>query len=143
MPYATTTDVEDALGRSLTDEEEAKVTSWLIDAGYLIDGYKGSTDGLDSAGVALAAAVTARYRQVSVNMAIRALSSNIPVGASSGSEIAGPFQQQVTYMAPAAGGGVWLSASDKLMLRRVGGGSFTSVQLGSERRQTGESSDVW
>jgi hypothetical protein len=125
MAYADVTDVESDLDRSLTDAETAKVEGWLQDAGYLIDAYTGFT-GDDPPAV---------FTRVSVNMTTRALDAlGIVAGAASEQEQTGPFGRTVTFTSNASSGGVWLSATDKMMLTgsRVNNG-MVSVQLGSER----------
>lgn len=126
MAYATTDDVEPALGRSLTSAETDQATGWLVDAALIIDGegyvYTGDT-------------VPEAFKRASVNMVVRAVrAAGIMPGAQSQQEMAGPFARNITYTPTAASGGVWLTATDRLMLRpyRTGGG-LTSVQLGTER----------
>jgi hypothetical protein len=125
VAYATTTDVEDALGRSLTETEEAQVTGWLDDAGYLIDGWTRTASTTDT---------EARYLRVSVRMVVRALGAAAQAGVESGTEQVGPFARSLRYTADASSGDVWLSAGDKLILgdARLGSG-MTSVQLGTDR----------
>lgn len=126
MAYATTDDVEPALGRSLTDAETDQADGWLEDAALIIDG-EGYTYTGDTAPDA--------FLRVSVNMVVRAVKAAAAVtpGAQSQQEQAGPFGRTVTYTASASTGGVWLSATDRAMLRPYSsGGGMVSVAVGSE-----------
>lgn len=122
MAYATVDDVEAAFPRSLTDAETVEVEGWLTDAGYLIDGYIRWDVDAD------------RLLRVSVNMVIRALNAPVTAGVDSATDQAGPFATTTHYVADATSGGVWLSSTDKIMLRGAQSG-FMSLQLGSERYQ--------
>lgn len=126
MAYATVDDVAAATGATYTDTQVAQLTSWLTDAGLLIDGYL-CVSAPDPAPEA--------YKQVSINMAVRALAatdSGVTPGATAQLNVAGPFTQQTQFSAQSTTGGVWLSASDKLMLRPYRQ-VVTSIPLGSER----------
>lgn len=125
MAYATTDDVEPALGRPLTATETDQAEGWLEDAALIIDadyGYTGDT-------------VPAAFERVSVNMTVRAVqSAMLTAGTASQQEQDGPFGRTVTFTPSASAGGVWLSATDRLMLRPyLTGGGMVSVALGTER----------
>lgn len=132
MAYATTSDVADRLGRPLTAAELPRVQVLLEDAAALIDAH---TDG---ALVDLDPLPSAPGR-VSALMVARVLATaDIPAGLES--QTVGPFG--VRFGAGYTSGGVWLSATDKTMLRSWRA-SAVSVQLESERPATGTPKDYW
>lgn len=125
MALATQPDVEARLGRSLTDEEEARLPSLLDDASSVVIGYC-RTDFEPAPYPTAVVGVVAK-------MVVRAIGRPVGTGAEFiEQQNAGPFG--VRFSAASASGDVWLTASDKIALRphRVGGG-MTSVQLVGER----------
>lgn len=127
MPYATVSDVETRLGRTLTAGEASRAGALLDDAALLIDSYIGeqTVEPYPPAVVA-----------VSANMTVRALSAGpAAVGMESGTEQTGPFARTVRYVPGAGDGGVWLSSQDKVMLRPLRG-STRSIPVTSERGYT-------
>jgi hypothetical protein len=132
MAYATTSDVTSRLGRALTTSETTQVEEWLTDAGLLIDGYT-------RAPVVAPDTVPDAYLVVSALMAIRALGAvELIPGTESSTNQVGPFASTLRFGGGGTSGGVWLSGTDKIMLRpyRVG---MASLQLVSERYDVTES----
>lgn len=126
MALATQEDVEARLGRDLDASEELRAPSLLDDASALVIGYC-RQDFEPAPYPTSVAGVVAR-------MVARALSQgSITPGLESATENAGPFSRGFKY-GGGSSGDVWLSATDKTMLRgyRLGGG-LTSVQLVGER----------
>lgn len=123
MAFATQTDVEAALGRSLTSTEAVSVDTLLDEATDLIIGYLGCTPD----------PVPDAVKRVTARMVARVFSqSQISVGASQVQETAGPFSRSTSYPAGTSNGAPWISAADKVALRpyRCGGG-FRAVPLES------------
>lgn len=123
MAYATTTEVQARMARTMNASEEAVCSTLLADAAVLIDSYNpNATDEV--------------RKVVSCRMVIRALgdgSSGVPIGASQGSVSALGYSQSWT-MGSGSTGELYLSKTDKQML---GGGSkigsYSPVQeLGSQ-----------
>lgn len=126
MALATQADVEARLGRALSGSEASKATSLLDDASALVVGYCRQ----DFEPAPYPTAVVG----VVARIVVRTLSQgDIAPGVESTTEAAGPFSRGFKY-AGGSSGEVWLSATDKLMLRtfRLGGG-LTSVQLVGDR----------
>lgn len=123
MTLATQQDVEDRLGRELTDAEEAGIDARLADASAVVIGYTGQDFEPSPCPDAVVGVVA--------KMVARSLTASESVGFVT-QQTAGPFN--VSYNASAATGDVWLTAADKLALRpyRRGGG-MTSVQMVGER----------
>lgn len=118
MILATQTDVETRLGRDLTDDETDRLPGLLEEASAIVEGYVGVTYTEDDEIPSSVAVVVSK-------IVARCLAT--PTQEGPASLQAGPFQ--VTYRDNT---NLWLSKSDKLMLRNIGGG-FTSVRLKSER----------
>lgn len=130
MAYATVQDVADRLGRPLTPDEEARVHVLLGDAAALIDAHTGGLLGDPVPDAAL---------RVNAQMVARVLAAgDVPVGAES--QTVGPFA--VRFGAGYTAGGVWLSSTDKQMLRPWRA-STVSVLLESERPTSGVPEDIW
>lgn len=119
MILATEADVAARLGRDLTDDESDRLPGLLEEASAIIEGYLGVTYTGDDDVPAVVAVVVSK-------IVARAFTTTVAEGVQSLQ--AGPFQ--VGYRDNT---NLWLSKSDKLMLRNIGGG-FTSVRLKSERR---------
>ena len=124
MALATVAGVEAALGRSLTATETDRVDSLLTKASAVVIGFTGQD--FEPAPYPDAVVV------VTAEMVARSLATSDTGGALPEQQNAGPFG--VRYGSSVAGGGVWLTAADKLALRphRLGGG-LTSVQLVGEQ----------
>lgn len=120
------TDVESALGRELTEAEEARVASLLAEASALIVGHLGN-DPSDPG------PIPDPVTLVAARMVARVLGQNAAVGVEGTTEQAGPFSQTVRLGSGTTTGAPWLTAVDKVTLRpyRTGGG-FRSVPLESE-----------
>lgn len=106
MTYATVTDVEARMTRSLSAEEKAVCATLLDDAAVLIDSYGSSAD--DNA-----------KKLVSCRMVIRALgdgSSDVPYGATQGSMSALGYSQSWTIGAGGGVGEVYISKTEKRIL---------------------------
>ena len=111
MAYATVSDVQARLTRTLSETEQSICTALLEDAAIIIDQYRQS------------ASADAK-RVVSCRMAIRAIgdgSSDIPVGATQSTMSALGYSQSWTIGAGGASGEVYLSKTDKGIL---GGGNL-------------------
>lgn len=119
MAFAADTDVEAALGRSLTTAEDASVDTLLNEATDLLIGYLGcDPDPVPDAVERVCARMVAR-------VFAQASSAGAPViGASQVQQTAGPFSKSTSFSAGTATGAPWLSAADKVALRphRCGGG---------------------
>lgn len=108
--YATVTDVENRMVRTLSEREQTVVTNLLDDAAILIDSYKASAP--DDA-----------KKIVSCRMVIRAVgdgSTEIPAGATQGTISALGYSQTWTMGTNASVGQLYLDKTDKALL---GGGS--------------------
>lgn len=126
MALATQEDVEARLARDLTEAEAARLPSLLDDASALVAGYLGRTY-TPELYPAPVAGVVAR-------MVARLLAQgDVTPGLESATETSGPFSRGFKY-GGGSSGDVWLSATDKTMLRpyRLGGG-LSSVQLVGDR----------
>ena len=113
MAYATVSDVQARLTRTLTTEEQAVCGTLLDDAAVLIDSYR-TESGEDV------------KNMVSCRMVIRALgddtNSGFPVGATQGS-MAGLGYSQSWTLSGGSAGELYLSKAEKQMLgigRRIG-----------------------
>lgn len=108
--YATVTDVENRMVRTLSEREQTVVTNLLDDAAVLIDAFNVDASS-DSKKI------------VSCRMVIRAIgdgSSDIPAGATQGTISALGYSQTWTLGTNASVGQLYLDRTDKAML---GGGS--------------------
>ena len=120
MAYATITDVQNRMTRTLSAEEQTVCQNLLDDVAVLIDAYNGSAD--DSV-----------KKTVSCRAVIRALGdgvdTGIPVGASQGSMSALGYSQSWTIGASGSVGEIYLSKTDRKLLG-VGNsiGSYSPVQ---------------
>lgn len=124
-PFAISNDVEDRLGRELTDSEGSRIGPLLEDAAATTFGYLG--DCWDETST-----VPGPIIGVIAKMVARSLARGSGPEAFVTGQTTGPFGAQ--YSPSASGGDVWVTAADKLALRpyRCGGG-MTSVQLVGER----------
>lgn len=122
MALADLIDVENHLGRDLTDAEHDRAAVLLVRAEAVVMGFLGCVTEPDPVPAGLTSTVAA--------ITARAFASGAPVGAQSVSVDDG----SVSYYPDAASGGIWLTKVDKMALRpfRCGGG-LTSVRLVGER----------
>lgn len=113
MAYATVSDVQARIARTMDSDEQAICTALLDDAAVLIDAYRSSA-GDDAKKV------------VSCRVVIRALGvdADIPMGATQGSMSGLGYSQSWTIGTGGAVGELYLSKTDKQIL---GGGN----QIGS------------
>lgn len=109
MAYATVTDVQARMTRTMDTAEQAVCTTILDDAGVLIDAYK-------------SAASADAKKVVSCRMVIRALGidNDIPMGATQGSMSGLGYSQSWTIGTGGSVGELYLSKTDKQLL---GGGN--------------------
>lgn len=111
MAYATITDVQDRMVRTLSAEEYKVASTLLDDAAIMIDAYKSNAPA-DIKGV------------VSCRMVVRALGdgndAGVPMGATQGSVSALGYAQSWTIGSGGSFGDLYISKADKAML---GGGN--------------------
>lgn len=120
MAYATVTDVQARMTRTLSEAEESVCEALLDDAGVIIDTYKPN-------------ALTEQKATVSCRMVIRALGDGsiggVPTGATQGSMSGLGYSQSWTISSGGSVGELYLSKTDKMLL---GGGncigSYSPVQ---------------
>ena len=119
MAYATISDVQRRMARSLTEAEQTVCTALLDDAAVLIDAAKES------------AAADAKL-VVSCRMVMRALGdgqSDIPMGATQGSMSGLGYAQSWTMGAGGGTGELYLSKTDRQLLGMGNSvGSYSPVQ---------------
>lgn len=118
MAYATYEDVEARLGRTLSADEQAVVSTLLDDAGVIIDTFNAN------------ASADAK-KIVSCRMVIRAIGTEdgIPMGATQGSMSAMGYSQSWTIGTGGSVGELYLSKLDKELLgygNQIG--SYSPVQ---------------
>ncbi len=118
MAYATYEDVEARLGRTLSADEQAVVSTLLDDAGVIIDTFN-------------AGASADAKKIVSCRMVIRAIGTEdgIPLGATQGSMSAMGYSQSWTIGTGGSVGELYLSKLDKELLgygNQIG--SYSPVQ---------------
>lgn len=105
MSYATYEDVQNRIGRELSDSEQSLCTTLLDDAGTIIDSY--NMDASDE-----------NKKIVSCRMVIRIISagpSDVPIGATQGS-MGGLGYTQSWTISNGASGEMYLSRLDKKLL---------------------------
>ncbi len=111
MAYATITDVQDRMVRTLSADEYKVASTLLDDAAIMIDAYKSNAPA-DIKGV------------VSCRMVVRALGdgndAGVPLGATQGSVSALGYSQSWTIGSGGSFGDLYISKADKAML---GGGN--------------------
>lgn len=111
MAYATLSDVQSRMTRTLSQTEQAVVTTLLDDAAVIIDAYKES------------AAANAK-KIVSCRMVARAIGSgdsDIPMGATQGSMSAMGYSQSWSMATGSTVGELYISSAEKKIL---GGGNL-------------------
>ena len=120
MAYATTSDVQARMLRTMSESETTLCSTLLDDAAALIDSYDTSaTDDVK--------------KIVSCRMVVRALgdgqTSGVPVGATQGSMSALGYSQSWTMGSGGATGDLYLSKSDRQLLGVLGKiGSYSPVE---------------
>lgn len=120
MAYATTSDVQARMLRTMSGDETAMCVVLLDDAAVLIDSYGTTAD--DDA-----------KKVVSCRMVVRALgdgqATGIPIGATQGSMSALGYQQSWTMGSGGATGDLYLSKADRQLLGIRGKiGSYSPVE---------------
>ena len=109
MTYATTSDIQSRMTRTLSDVEIAVCNSLLDDAAIIIDTFNAS------------ASADAK-KLVSCNMVIRAIGGDqsMPIGASQGTVSALGYSQSWTMPSGASVGELYLTRMDKRILGALG-----------------------
>lgn len=129
MNLASPLDVQERLGRDLTEGEQARVPGLLAEASALVEGYLGVvyTDGDE---------VPSTVTLVVSRMVARVLSQaqGTPIGLESRQVGTGPFQQSDRYGADTTLGGPWLARVDRDMLSPLVSRSAVSVRLSTDHR---------
>lgn len=120
MAYATTSDVQARMMRTMSDAEQAVCQTLLEDAGVMIDG------------TAPEASAEAKM-VVSCRMVIRAIGdgtdNGVPMGATQGSQSALGYSQSWTIGSGGGAGEIYLSRADKRLLGAGGSiGSYSPTQ---------------
>lgn len=120
MAYATLTDIQSRMVRTLSTDEQAVVTSLLDDAAVMIDAYKAEAN------------VDAK-KVVSCRMVIRAIgdgdSMGIPMGATQGAQGGLGYSNSWTFGSGGSAGELYLSKQDRDILGRADAiGSYSPVQ---------------
>lgn len=122
MALAAQVDVEKWLGRPLTASEAGRVESQLVRAEALVMGFLRCAEEPNPVPDAV---------QVTV---AEIVGRSLAQSGAAGIADMGIDDGRVRFTADASSGGVWLSATDKLALRRYRcGGGLTSVQLVGDR----------
>ena len=105
MAYATYTDVEARLGRTLSADEQTTVTTQLSDAADIIDSYNAN-------------ASAEAKKIVSCRMIIRWLDTglDIPIGATQGSQSGLGYSQSWTVGGGGSNGQLYVDKTDKKLL---------------------------
>lgn len=120
MAYATTSDVQARMLRTMSESETSLCSTLLDDAAALIDSYDTSaTDDVK--------------KIVSCRMVVRALgdgqTSGVPIGATQGSMSALGYSQSWTMGSGGATGDLYLAKSDRQLLGILGKiGSYSPVE---------------
>lgn len=120
MAYATTSDVQARMLRTMSESETSLCSTLLDDAAALIDSYNTSaTDDVK--------------KIVSCRMVVRALgdgqTSGVPIGATQGSMSALGYSQSWTMGSGGATGDLYLAKSDRQLLGILGKiGSYSPVE---------------
>lgn len=107
---ATPGDVEKRLGRALDDSEPLSVQGLIEEASEMVVGYLGRVPNIDDVRVVVSRMVA---------RVLEAPDDGSAFNAETASYAAGPFSQNVRFASGASGGAPWLTASDKLSLRRL------------------------
>lgn len=120
MAYATTSDVQARMLRTMSESETSMCSVLLDDAAALIDSY--NTTATDET-----------KKIVSCRMVVRALgdgqTSGVPIGATQGSMSALGYSQSWTMGSGGATGDLYLSKSDRQLLGILGKiGSYSPVE---------------
>lgn len=128
--FAVDTDVEQALRRALTDDEDTYVDGVIAEAQDLVVAHLGRGEDPYEDGE-----VPGTVTRVTARMTARVFQqTGQAIGASQQQQSAGPFSTGQTFTTGANTGGPWLSAADKKALApyRLAGG-MRSVSFTSER----------
>ena len=120
MAYATTSDVQARMLRTMSESETSMCSVLLDDAAALIDSYKTT-------------ATDETKKIVSCRMVVRALgdgqTSGVPLGATQGSMSALGYSQSWTMGSGGAAGDLYLAKADRQLLGVLGKiGSYSPVE---------------
>ena len=120
MAYATYSDVEARTGKAFTETEQTTCTSLLGRAALMIDSYSAASDKSDDV-----------KKEVSVNMVSRVMgsSSDIPIGATQGSQSGLGYSESWTISSGGSVGELYFGKDDKRLLgigNRIG--SYSPVE---------------
>jgi hypothetical protein len=123
MVYATITDIESRLGRTLSADEMLRAPGLLQEASALVDGYCDMLipDPEPAAVVVVTSKIAARGLTTAQDRA---------EGVSSEQLVSGPFSRNLSFAGE--GSSMWIGAAEKLMLRPWRSG-MRSVALISDR----------
>lgn len=113
MPFASSEDVEARLGRPLTSQDAAMAAA-LLDAATAVIAQAAGRD--DQWAQTLSPAPDV-IRYLTVELAVRVMTN--PDGARSVSEQLGAYQHAQSFHDTAAGGGLLLTKTEELLVRRV------------------------
>ena len=119
MAYATVSDIEARIGRTLNQQETTQCQSLLDEAAVIIDSYN-------------AAATTDSKKTVSIRMVSRAVGCDIdvvPTGATQGSMSALGYTQSWTMGSGGTAGELYIGRTEKKLLGLAGAvGSYSPTQ---------------
>ena len=123
VALASPTDVEARIGRALAEDETSAVEGLLDEASAMVEGYLGRE---------VQAPVPKAVTLVVSRMVARVLESPTDgFAAESIQQTAGPFSHSVRFAAGASGGSPWMTAGDRMILRRYRrSGGLYSVEMG-------------
>src|SRR5688500_16488968 len=119
MAFATSADVADRLGRTLTDGEEASVDLLLV----LAQGVIAEAAGADDAWAAALSPVPVVLRALTIELVCRALAN--PNGLDSLAEGLGQHNYQARFREY----GLWLSEREEALVRRAAGTTTSGSAL--------------
>lgn len=114
---ATVEDVESLLDAEVGDT--GRIEALIRQAGVLVEAYcrREFTDPVPDAVSAVVSGMVAR--------SVGSNAVDVPTGATSMMNVAGPFTRQTQFAAGSTDGGVWLTKMDKMVLRRFRGGAYS------------------
>lgn len=110
---------------ALTEEHRPSVDFLISEALDLVDGYTG----MDFRELDEIPAPVVRVVQRVVVRSLLQGTADIPFGATSRQDTAGPFNRSTSFESGSTSGGVWLTRQDKTRLRRWAGGDAGTVMM--------------